>query len=55
MTAVIKDLIAAGTAIRAAQLQHTDAMRATAQQLGTARRKAAEQPEQAQAAQAASQ
>lgn len=55
MTAVIKDLIAAGTAIRAAQLQHQDAMRATAQQLGTARRKATAEAEQPQPAQAASQ
>lgn len=55
MTAVIKDLVAAGTAIRQAQLAHQDAMRATAEQLGTARRKAAEQPAPEQAGQAAGQ
>jgi hypothetical protein len=50
MSATIKDLTERGLAIRAAQLAHTEAMRATAEQLGTARRQAAQQAAEGQPA-----
>jgi hypothetical protein len=50
MSATIKDLTERGLAIRAAQLAHTEAMRATAEQLGTARRQAAQQAAESQPA-----